>query len=892
MQRRKSTIKINSHYMSKDPLRFNKLFHNKIETDIQKSLSEELKTYKEIIDYDFNPQYKKKQLLKSYDKAQKLDNIKFQSFSDLGLKKEDRPLLENVRFVKIINQLKLVFISCNNAIIVFDRDSQTSYVLRFKKDSVNCLDFDPVSGAFIFGHEFGKFSFYKWEKKSLKRLDYIKLEGFTTYPIKFVRFAAGVDVIVFLDQSNSSQLLIRVPGKKIKYKNKCILESKSEHFELASIRLGNGNNDESNLGNSVIISYSSLKDVKFICFETVFEKNAFRDITNLRKIHKVARPTEEIQDDNIDGLFDPKSDGDTNNSQNNTQNSDSLNEQGSSFSKGKPKTIVLFDNKQYLLENQPYVIVIWGNIVQQFFITPDLCFVNSFTFRLKDNIIGAYIASTELLSVVFDNYQVSFVYLEKLRYTLDNNNDNEDCIEHKETFTNRGERDVLGLDTLNKAACLFSNGALQYFQIFNWENYIENLKAQSFYIEALFLLSKLVKGIPTHLAGVLFPEARGVTFTLTDIQDMRNFTEDLKETVGNIMSDMIEWLRNKKHAINLLELCIELLVKTRNFDLIYTDFLDVILTSKNNNDQLAEVFIKQLASYMNDKILNEYFSIDFFVKIFKLIDNNDNITILDRFLFFIVQNFTLKTEIFEILKIMAFNKKMPIFSFFLLLHNPKSEDNLNYMRNQIEELTNQIPIDTNKLRKLNSRLFAYVYDLFTEGRFFDLGVKTRKNKTSLKTIREITKTWFLRSSNDFFLKHFGQKTVFLLLKIHKFYMKSVPGNIIRRKPGGSIVIENVQTDFNEFFINITDNNTTEIYKPLCLFIFLMTHGPMRLTEGYIEKVVLSILSPPLILKLDSNKNISFDYFLNYFFDFYYILKNDLKHSSKFKAHLETNKKKQ
>lgn len=892
MQRRKSTLKMTQHFQSKDPLQFELLFRNNVESDIEKHLAEELQKFKDIIEYDFNPQYKKKQLLKSYEKAQKLDNIKFQNFDDFNLKNEDRELLKDVKFVKVVNHLRLIFISCEGGVIVFNRDTLETSVLRLYKDSITAMDYDHASGAVLFGHKFGKFTFYKWTKNSLKKLDHIKLEGYSNEGIKDVKFVSGVDVIAFLDFGNNSQLLVRIPGKKIKYKSKFILNSKTEHYSLSSIRLGNGADDESNLQNTVIVAYTSAKDVKFIFFETIYEKNEFRDVDISKEIHKLEKPVNKNQDITINGLFEQKSENNTSNDQNITNNSDSMNPKEMSFIAKKTKTIVLFDNKQYLLENQPYVLVIWDNIIEQYFITPDLCFIKSFTFELKNDIVSAYICSTELLTIIFDNFQISFVYLEKLRYTLDNNKEIDDFIEHKESFTNRSENDLIGLDTLNKAACLYSNNSIQYFQIFSWENYIENLKAQSFYIEALFLLSKLVKGIPTHLSGSLFPNARGATFNLNDIQKMRMFTEDLKEIVRSIMLDMIEWLRNKKHAINLLELCIELLVKTRNFDLLYSDFLDVILTSKNNNEKLAEVFIKQLASYMNDKILNDYFSIDFFVKIFMLIENDGNITILDRFLFFIVQNFSLKNEIFEVLKIMAFNKQMPIFSFFLLLHSPSSKDNLNYMKKQIENLADEVPINTVKLKKLSNRLFAYVYDLFSEYKFLDLDSKTRKNKSSLSSIRQMTKLWFLENADDFFLKHFGQKTIYLILKIHDFYMQAEPAKLLRKKSAHDMVIENIQTDFNDFFLDISNSTENEIYKPLCIFVFVMKHTSVQLNQKYICKIVLQLLRPSFIAKIDNNKNISFDYFLNYFFDLYYLLRHDVKNSQEFRNHLETNKNKQ
>lgn len=877
MRRRKSTRNSHLAYQTRNTIDCTRLFHKNIEEELQRTLEIELEKFKNITSYNFAPNYDKTYAPKHWDNPYKIDNTKFNTIEDLGLKKDEMDQLKMAKFVKVVNELKLIFIGCPKILIVYDRNSSKVYIEKLDKDYMTCMDYDPISGVIVFGHSLGKFTFSKWTGSSVKKIEKIKIEGYSLDSIKDVKFVSGVDVIAFIDFKNTSELLIRVPGKSIRYRNKYILESKIEHFEISYIKLGNGEKSEKNRANTVLMAYTCLNDIKLIAFETLYEDGEFKDIVKIRKVATMTRPMSDSSQPTIGNLFDDSKVEDGNNSKlRESMLNNSINSKNSIIGNAQIKNFILFDNKQWMVENQPYAIIVWGNIIEQYFITPTLDFVKSFTLRLNENIISAYIGSTELLVTVFDNHDVSFIYLEKLRYTLDNQKDVNSFIEQKEAFVISLNNYIIGKDTSNKGMCLITNGLIQYFQVFDWENYIENLKAQSYYIEALFMLTNLVKGIPTKLFGAVYLDARSATFTLSDIARMEQFALSLKKVVRGLMIEMAEWLRNKKQGLNLLEICIELLIKTQNFELLYSEFLDVILSNKDKDDKLAEIFIKQLASYLNNNILNEYFSMEFFVKIFDLIDAKQNIDILEKFLFYLVQTFNLKPEILEVLKVMSYNKHMPLFTFFLLLHNPTNKDNLDYMQRQIETCIETVPLNTEELRDSTNRLFAYLYDLFHDASLLDIDRNTRKNKSELLKIREVTKSWFLESSQGFFLKMFGPKSIWLLLNIHDHYMIKNPSNITKSSREESTILTNIQLDFNRFLIDIYKKNSKDAFHILTIFGFATKNPESIIGKNFTVGLMLKLLDLDVIKKLKHNKNVCFDYFFNHLYDLYYAHRDELK----------------
>lgn len=882
MRRRQVSRQTNHIYAHRNTIDCARLFNKNMEDELEQTLAAELEKFKQITSCDFAPAYDKSYAPKHFDTAQRLDNSKFSTIDNLNLKREDAEQLRHVRFTKIVNELKLIFIGCPKIMIVYDRAADKTHVERLDKDYMTCMDYDPVSGVLVFGHSLGKFTFSKWTGSGLKKIDKIKIEGYSLDAIKDVKFVSGVDVLAFLDAKNTSELLIRIPGRSIRYRNKYILESKVEHFEVSHLSLGNGEKSERNRPNTVLIAYTCHADVKLIAFNTLYENGEFKDIVKIRKVTTITRPAVESLPQSIGNLFDESRLTDTSELKPRDSRLDnSLSSRSSTLGGPSARNFVLFDNKQWMFENQPYAIFVWGSVIEQYFITPTLDFVKSFTLTLDQNILAAYIGSTELLVAVLDNFEISFIYLEKLRYTLDTQKSADSFMEQKESFATSLNHYTLGSDTASKGICLLSNGTLQYFQVFEWVNYIENLKAQSLYIEALFTLNNLAKGMPTKLHGAVYPDARSSTFTLIDLNTMEDFGKDLKEVVRELMVEMAEWLRNKKQGVNLLEVCIELLIKTQNFELLYSDFLDVILSNKEKDDRLAEVFIKQLASYLNNNILNEYFSIDFFVKIFELIDAKQNIEILEKFLFYLVQTFTLKPEILEVLKVMAYNKHMPLFTFFLLLHNPTSKDNLDYMQRQIETCIETIPLNTEELRDSTNRLFSYLYDLFNNASLLDIDRNTRKNKSEIARIRETAKNWFMDASHDFFLKMFGPKSIYLLLAIHRHYSVKTPNNIATSTRDESVLLTNVQLDFNVFMIELYEGQMEDVFHVLAMFTFATHAADVHIGDRYVVGVMLKLLGLASIKKLRTNKNVNFDYFFNHMYDLYYAHRDVLKTSPEF-----------
>ncbi len=122
------------------------------------------------------------------------------------------------------------------------------------------------------------------------------------------------------------------------------------------------------------------------------------------------------------------------------------------------KVNVYFDKFQWLYESMDYILIIWGNKIEQYFITQDLNFFESFHLKLNQYVLGAFQGSTELLCVLLDSYEVVYLSLNKLRYALDTIKDLDKVMEKKEKFTISGTTKILiGEDTAKKSICVFAD---------------------------------------------------------------------------------------------------------------------------------------------------------------------------------------------------------------------------------------------------------------------------------------------------------------------------------------------------------------------------------------------------------------------------------------------------
>lgn len=221
---------------------------------------------------------------------------------------------------------------------------------------------------------------------------------------------------------------------------------------------------------------------------------------------------------------------------------------------------------------------------------------------------------------------------------------------------------------------------------------------------------------------------------------------------------------------------------------------------------------------------------------------------------------------------------MPVFSFFLLLHTPTCKDNLDYMQHQIETCIDTVPLNTEELRDSTNRLFAYLYDLFNNASLLAIDKKTQKNKKKeeLSKIRDVAKAWFMDASQDFFLKMFGPKSIWLLLAIHKHYNHRWPQNVTKLPTDPSVIITDTQLDFNQFLVEVQDGACDEIFHILTVFCFAIQNPDTSIGVRYLRPLMLKLLNHNFIKRLRNSKNISFDYFFNHLYDLYYAHREELK----------------
>ena len=861
-RKRRNTLDPNK----KSKFDLDKLFKESIEKKLKSKKLEEIKKLRKNLSEDFIINARKK-INKTFNFQKMVESSKFTKIENIDYIQEDHEYFEKMLFIKIINELQLIFfVSENRNLLIYDRSENMFILEKMKKDYITALDYDPINNVLISGHNSGKIRFYKWKNNELNQLKNVKTKKYTKLQITDIRFICGTDLIVFFDKDNVF-LLQRTTDVKLKYKKQIICKSnKFSDFSFTQMNSGMVSKNITQI--IVILGFIKYDRADFVYFIVNYDDSQIKSINSFKNFSIKNENSKTYQNNIIKEIF----------------------EENKSKKAKKIVPKILFQKRQWKnnnYKNHDYIILIWGNIIEKYHITSEIKFIKIFKYNLKHYVESAFFGSIELLCVLYDNYDLFYVDLKEIKETEDivdtqSMNLNSDKVKSKkilskaDSFIVSGTTPIfIGKDTMSKSLCIFTDYNLQYFQILDWKNYYENLIFKSYYREALCFLINLVRGQSWKLNGIMLPKFISPTFTIQEIQKTKKFFNELKKVSEELTLEMIDWYI-KKGGVHLMNLNMELLAKTDNFELITLDFMNIVLDSELEDDRLITQFFQQLSVYLEDGILNEHFNKYFFVKMMNLMDLEKSKVIVGQFLYFLLRKFTLKQDIYDLLKLMAFGKNLHDISFLFILFDPIDDLNIKYF---FEKVSANYEIDKNNdiLKNDILRIFVYIHDLFTIRRFFEIHSKTHQKNYTIEKAKKKTKDKFLEIF-PIFLEVFPKESIWILTEIHTPSLK--------KSQKIDFLISGLENCYNNLFLRLINSRKSSYFCYLLICVFFLKNKSSVFNDIFLLDFFIRLLDKNCLLNL--KEEIDYEYFFNFLYEFYYRNRRFLSQDENFNKFLLEN----
>lgn len=799
------------------------------------------------------------------------DNFHRESFFEFE-RYRDEVNESNIIFGRSICHMNLfVFSLKSKNLMFFDQSSQKVIVDPCRSHAIVCMDFEVQHSLFLFAFSNGNVQFARWEGNYLRWIEK-PVSAFKKPPFE-VKMIQGSWLVLGSVANESDELIMRLDSKVIKYSAMTLKYSKPAKDSSAGLSItvlrnkvieGVKLKQTSNLvdRNWVVISYNGHEEVNFYTFLLNTSKGQFSS----------------YDEDTFRNIFNAKNPKLSNLKPNSVENNAKISSNEDPIFEFK--TIVLFSKSLWIPADHEYVLVIWGNILQQFLITSNLDFKDSFSLSLPFNVVHALISGTELLMVLTEKFDVKFIDLARLRYRQTIHKITHIFQEEKILFSGGGEMIILP-DFSESSVCVFSNHYLQTCSLIHWEAYINGIKSKS-YTKTLFVLSKMVSQQPVPLKGAIYPGHFPLGYTDFELTQAKLFNDRLKAVVGEVIVDMLKWLANDEDGSSFVELFIWLLINTGNFELLFDRLLKVVLkmSGKGSAKPMAQVFIERLAKEMTSNILEQSMTI-----FFAQIDQFDGIDdVLMQFFFYLIYRFDFSEPVFLLLKMVAQKKKFVLVFLFLLLSKPTDQTTLSDFADIIKASSDAIIVsksDAGLHLDAIDVAFCYIFDVFNSQKFFKIAFSTVSQIEHIPNLRRIqssTEQWVFQIAIDFLLQAQPMKLFFTLLEMYSFYSftEETPDEEARESfidrgfktsQFDEILINGCLVDFDQFFMNvITRSPFYEAYFVTLAFVFF--HTEMSFNEKMVPTIFNRMLNPNVIRQMEENKSIDSNLFLIVFFNFY------------------------
>lgn len=616
------------------------------------------------------------------------------SFRMLGNTKVDQNFFKRVNFVRIVNEHQLIFFGMiDKTITVFRRDTEQLIVLK-TPSKANCLDYDPKSDVFVIGHQEGQISIAKWNGKGFIYDPECHLNYYSDSPVKLVRFVDSIDVIALLSSLNKTMLLLRVSDTKFSYKVVGLmkpLDPLQTYDDLTSTLIQRVSDESGDISRSLhALTVSCLDQVLFMFIEVTREKGKFKGKIEEKKTlrRKLIHPKFRInsESDSKDETFTRDDFSRMSSLQMPKIKPEESFKMNVKRVSQKERCFVVPSMVQWHPESVPSFLVVWENIIERYHMpsAKDMTLTMTMQTKLQKPLISGYFGAVEYFVGINTDLEFVMIHIDKIRYqledlpllSLDTASDVIQFIiiptvEDKASY-------MVGIDTESRGLCLFTTGSLEYFSILTLQNYIDNLKARERFIETIKLLLEIVTygGVP--LNGVFSIDSTYI-FPGTDFSAKYNEFEAVVRTeTASIVTMFLDYLAQTKyeHMKLYTEICLELLLKTHNYDILCNDFVLFIVNASKANPEVANVFFNKLLSMFEMSNLLDVVDAVFFFHLFELARIKETRTAIENFFFFVFKDHKVRNEVVVSLLLLEVSKaKLYDLLFFIYLHDPYSETN-------------------------------------------------------------------------------------------------------------------------------------------------------------------------------------------------------------------------
>lgn len=693
-----------------------------------------------------------------------------QILSNIGNTFFDQKFLDKVIFLKIVG--KFIFFSLSDLrLLIYNK--QTEHVItEHVQCEITSMDYNFITNLYVFGYKNGKVGFAKQEteKAHLTFDDQNKNEVFADGPITNIKMISKSDVILIMTNTNKAFFMIRTHQQKLKFKIRQLLDGskKAEFFdELNSVQikdeLWSSGNDQM-VRSTFIVTLASATLVYFVVFNLLYKNSVFEEFVqdSLKILNKIEYPME----------FKNK----TTTNQLPEESSVRMTELGF---RTRKQTFVLSSNVQWLAESSPAFFIIWENIIQRFELSVNYELIITLTTSIPIPIVCCFFGSIEYLVCLNAEFELNLINLHKVRHHVEilSIADDPEVFTKESLFTKSGQNKVLcGHDISEKGFAALNSAFLQYFEMIDWEKYLEKLIEENAVLGVVQVLHDIISITPIPLYGVTNYQGSMRYSTELQKKNEQKFCEDLRSWTPIFLCSVLECLENKAvlNSGDIIQLVIEISIETNTFEQIYENMIDFAISSQEKTDdfELTKTFFSSLLkSFYTSKIL-EHIKPEFFIFLFRFTKFLKAIPILEYFLFFITSNFKLPSELSNSVKMSACNKHLNNFLYYILLVDNDFERNLNQYLQFIEELkineSEKYPIYVNSL-------FIYIFDLYSDQLMFKIG---KTNEQIKRYLYDFAGHWFLEKCSNVFMDKYPDETIYLLNLIFKPLQSPNKGELV------------------------------------------------------------------------------------------------------------------
>ena len=763
---------------------------------------------------------------------------------------------ENILFTRVISSLDLVIFSLRNRrVVFFDRRARKVQVEVMRGDAAVGLDYDPGKQLFLFTLASRKLQFGSWENGKARWIG-APVEALRKPP-RSVKMLLRSWLIFAGFQDGQSEILVRASGPVLVYRpfRLAFPDRKAEPSANYSLWPAAVDRKGSERTTRVLLTLNGRRAVDVYVIEFTEKGGVFHslDTRGPRKIFETEAPAaprvtrfqnasrfSEITD--VSGII--KTSGTQEVTEALRTSKTSEGPQGFETPRSSqapvetpdtpglgPKTslspetpfetppgtpgitpedswvagptpLVLFSKDIWRGPPGGFMVVLWGSSLRLFSFDDSLIFSQQASLSLSFIPKQATLAATQVLLVCSDSFEFWTIDLARLEVRR---------LPTKTPAQNSGAQ-LFVPDFSGRGLAVLSSGRLTIVQLRDWAEHGRTLRRR-FFLDGVAFLAAVLRGRPLPLYGAVVPSRRSTAPSEVELENRRRFDAALGDLAAELASEHRAWLEAIRSAPGLLDLYIWMLIRSRNFNLLFEEIFSMETSLKFVGEKpVWKVCLERLAFELSEGELDDVLPL-LCGHVDRIKGHDDSLL---QFCFLSASKFTLSDTSFELLKIVAQKKGFVLLFFFLILLRPLNANLLD----EFEALASlhprvclprcPLPLrtslslnsnDTAKLLKsaktfeatktlktnpegsndsgeaLNltseSLTLSYVFSVFSEGGYFKL-VRSPPSQAELPQIRAVVKDWLFRTTKTSNINRDPMTFLFVLSVIYRVSMKEEP----------------------------------------------------------------------------------------------------------------------